>query len=796
MLGDLRYAWRQLRKSPAFAVTAVVTLALGIGATTAIFSIIRGALRLSWQQANRMVAIQNVYPEGSWFSVSYPDFLAWRSQARSFSQLVAEFTPSMVWTPSGTEQHEPQMVNVGLASEGYLRMFGLTPILGRGFMPAEHAKGAAPVCVLSADFWHQDFGGAPGVLGQQMNLNGKACTIIGVVPLLRPTGSRPAQVWMPLEPSPPWDVHGTNYLFATGLLRRGVSEGQALAELRGIQAQIDRQFPDNKHGVGMEPLSELFFGELRTAMLILLGGVGFILLIVCVNLANMLLARATSRSRELAVRRALGATPWRILRQTLAESLLLSLSGAAAGLAVAVGLTHIPIAAWPKGFVPPSSVPVDGAVLGFTTLLGVVTGVLFGIIPGLRVLSSDQRAALQPGRTVTEAREHGRMRTALVVAEIALSMLLVTGAASMALYFAKLLQVNAGVNPRDALVMTVQLSPRRYATAADQTRFYNALESKLAALPGVRAVGGSADTPFAGVNQTGDFEYEGQATGTAEHNPFAELHFVTPGYFRAVEAPILEGRDFTEQDQPNSQKVVIINRGMAEKLWPGQNPIGKYVKLGKEQETVVGVVGDIRFSGPAQPAGLQIYQSIAQATPSALSYVVRTAVSGGSPLALSGAVRHAVASIDPGQPVSNVTTLEALSDEALAGQRTSMLVTGLLGCLALLLASIGVYGVMAYSVSRRQREFGIRIALGANRGSIVRLLFSGVSRLVLAGVILGGALAWGALAWLETRLGPAGNNAAAVAAAAVLLSAVAAAATVAPARRAMRAEPLEVLRSE
>jgi predicted permease len=796
MLGDLRYAWRQLRKSPGFALTAVVTLALGIGATTAIFSIIRGALRLSWPNANRMVAIQNVYPDGAWFSASYPDFMAWRSSAKSYSQLVAEFTKPIVWTPSGAEKSEPRLVSVGLASEGYLHMFGMTPIVGRQFLAAEHQKGAAPVCVLAAGFWRKDFGGDPGVVGKQINLDGKACTIAGVVPEMRPSGNHPVEAWMPLEPSPPWDAHGTNYLFATGVLRHGVTENQALAELQGIQKQIDRQFPDSKHGVALEPLSKVYFGQLRPVMMILLAAVGFILLIVCVNLANMLLARATGRARELAVRRALGASAWRILRQTLAESLFLSLGGAAAGLAVAVGLTHIPIAAWPKGFVPPSSVPVDGVVLGFTTLLGVATGVLFGMIPGLRVLRYGERSALQPGRTVTEGREHGRMRAALVVAEIALSMLLVAGAASMALYFAKLLQVNSGVNPQNALVMTVQLSPQRYPSGAEQRRFYNALESKLAALPGVRAVGGSADTPLAGANQTGDFEYEGQASGTAEHNPFAEMHFVTPGYFAAVEAPIIEGRNFTQQDEPDSQNVVIINRRMAQKLWPGQNPIGKYVKQGNEQETVVGVVGDIRFNGPAEPAGFQIYQSVGQVTPSALSFVVRSAISGGGPLALSDSVRHAVASIDPDQPVSNVTTLETISDEALAGQRTSMLVTGLLGCLALLLASIGVYGVMAYSVSRREREFGIRIALGANRGSIVRLLFSGVSRLVLAGVVLGGVLAWAALAWMESRLGPGGNNVAAVGLAAVLLSAVAGLATVAPARRAMRAEPLEVLRSE
>ena len=795
MFADLKYAWRQLRKSPGFAVTAVVTLALGIGANTAIFSIIQGALRLPYPHADRMVAIRNVYPQGSYFSVSYPDFIDWRTNAKVFSQLVASVPSRTTWVPSTPGKSEPEVVNEVLVSDGYFRMFGMEPVLGRSFLSSEQRKGGAPVCVLSEQFWREEFNSDPGVVSSTLNLGGKAYTVVGVIPGEKPSGNHPAQIWMPLEANPPWDQHGTNYLFAVGLLRPGATKEHALAELSGLQAQIDRQFPDNKHGVDVQSLAKTVFGDMRSLLLVLLAAVGFILLIACVNLANMLLARASEREREFAVRRALGASAGRMVRQTLTESLLLALLGAIAGLAVALGLTHIPIAAWPKGFVRPSELHLDPLVLGFTALVGLGTGLLFGIIPALRLLRADGKAALHPGRTATDSREHGRTRAMLVIAEIALSMLLIAGALNTALYFLGLLRVDAGVNPRDTMVMTVNLSPQQYPKAADQQRFFDALLERLRTLPGVQAAGAGFDTPFTGSGTNGDFQYEGQPAGTADKNPFAEKHDVTPGYFAAVEAPILQGRDFTPQDRRDAQGVVILNRTMAQKLWPGQSPIGKHVKQQDKWDEVVGVVGDIRYNGPAEPAGFQIYQPVDQGSFPFLTFVLRTRP-GSDPLSLATAARQAVASLDPEQAVSNITSLQALSDEAVAGQRTSTMVTAILGALALLLASVGVYGVMAYAVSRRRREFGIRIALGADRGGIARLLFSEVSRLVLTGAILGGVLSIAARAWIASWLGAVDKSGLAMVLAAVLLAAVAAMATALPASRAARVEPMEALRTE
>jgi predicted permease len=788
---DLQSGLRQLSKSPGFTVVALCTLALGIGANTAIYSVIHGALRLPYPDANRMVAIQNVYPQGSYFANSWPDFQQWRNQAKSFTGIAASFTVRSTWTGGS----EPQLLNVGLVSEGYFGIFGMHPILGRGFLPYDHRKGAVPICILDTEFWHNQLGGDSSVLGKPLNLNGASCTITGVMPKMVPEGFHPVQVWMPLEIRPPYIEHGTNYLYTVGLLRPEIQRSAGLAELRSIQAQIDKQFPENKHGIDMEPLSQAVFGDLRAIMNILLAAVAFILLIACVNLANMLLARCADREREFAIRRALGATRRRMIRQTLTESLLLSFAGAGTGLALALALIHIPIAAWPKRFQPPSSVHLDGSVLAFSLLLAISTGLVFGMIPALRFLRPNETSTLQPGRTVTASREHKFTRSALVVAEIALSMLLVAGSLNMVFYFLRLTRVDPGVNSQNVLSMNISLSPARYSDSPEMWRFYDTLLEKFAVMPGVLHVAGSIDTPYTGANSNGDFSYEGQASGATNRNLFADFHSVTPGYFATVQTPILEGRDFTAGDKPGSPKVAIINLDMAQKLWPGQSAIGKHIHCcSKEGDyVVVGVARDVRFAGPAAPAGFEIYTSVPQNPPPALSFLVKTA---GDPLGLSLTARRAVASLDPEQAVSNVTSLEALSDASIAGQRTSTMVSTILGCLSLLLACIGVYGVMAYSVSQREREFGIRMAVGASRGSILKLLFTGALRLIGAGIILGVVLVFGLRAWIEALIGTSGTDPGALLAAGFLLCTVALLATVIPVRRAMRVDPMHALRTE
>jgi predicted permease len=797
MLADLRYALRQFGKVPGFTLTAVLTLALGIGANTAIYSIIHGTLRLTYPHSDRMIGVQNVFPQGIYYAASYPDFIDWRTKATSFSQLVAASPGVATWNGESFGKAESEAVGAWLASDGYFKLFGMRPVLGRDFLASDHQKGAAPACLLTERFWREELHADPAVIGKSLDLDSKACTIVGVMPVLKPEGSRPVAIWLPLETNKPWDQHGTNYLFVTGMLQPGVRPAQAQAELSTIQHQIDKQFPANKHGVAIHPLLQAYFGDLRSLMQVLLAAVGFILLIACVNLANMLLARTADRANEFAVRRALGASPRRLLQQTLCESLLLSLGGAVAGLAVAFGLTHIPLAAWPKSLVPPSDVHPDAAILAFTCALGILTGVLFGTIPALQVLRKKDTLGLQPNRGSTESRSHGRTRSILVISEIALSMLLVVGAINVAMRFVALLRDDPGVNPRNAMVMTILLPPAQYPQGNDQLRFWHALAGKLASLPGVTAVGGSVDTPFTGSNADGDFTYDGQPAGAADKNPFAEKHNITPGYFTAIGAQFWQGRDFTNQDQGSSPPVVIINRTMAQRFWPGQSAIGKHVKAGNDWASVAGVVNDVQFAQPGEPPAFQIFTPVDQAPQSSLSFVLRTGPGlGADPLSLTEPARAAVASIDPKLAVSGFSSLDVLSRDLLAGQRTSTTVTSILGVLALLLASVGVYGVMAYSVSRREREFGIRIALGVSRSRILRLMYSAVLRLVLSGMVLGVILAYFAQVWIASMLEIKEINPLAIASGGLLLSVIAAIAAAAPARRAMRVVPMQALRSE
>jgi predicted permease len=797
MLADLRYALRQFGRAPGFTLTAVLTLALGIGANTAIYSIIHGTLRLPYPHSDRMIAIQNVFPQGNYYAASYPDFIEWRDKATGFSQLVAAFSGRATWNGENFGKAEPEAVGAWLASEGFFKAFGLQPVLGRDFLASDHRVGAAPACLLTERFWREELHADPGVIGKSIDLDSKSCTVAGVMPVLKPEGPRPVAVWLPLENNKPWDKHGTNYLFVTGMLRPGVSLAQAQAELSTIQQQIDKQFPANKHDVAVHPLLQAYFGDIRSLMQVLLAAVGFILLIACVNLANMLLARTADRGHEFAVRRALGASPRRLVQQTLSESLLLSLTGSAAGLVVAYGLTHIPIAAWPKSLAPPSDVHPDAAILAFTCALGILTGVLFGMMPALGILRQKDRSALQSSRSTTDSRSHGRTRSILMVSEIAISMLLVVGALNVAMRFALLMRVDPGVNPQNAMVMTVTLPPAQYPNGDDQLRFWHSLVARLSSMPGVTAVGGSVDVPFAGSNANGDFAYDGQPSGAADKNPFAEKHYITPGFLKAIGAQIWQGRDFNSQDQPNSPLVVIINRTMAQKLWPGQSAIGKRVKAGGDWASVAGVIDDIQFAQPGDPPAFQIFTPLDQAPQSRLSFVLRTAPGfGADPLSLTQPARAAVASIDPRLAVSDFSSLQVLSQDALAAQRTSTTVTSILGVLALLLASVGIYGVMAYSVSRRQREFGIRIALGASHSRILRLLYSTVLRLVLSGMALGIILAFFAQVWIASMFQIKEINPLAIALGGLLLCVIAVVAAAAPARRAMLVVPMQALRSE
>jgi putative ABC transport system permease protein len=794
ILQDVRYALRQLRKAPGFTLTAVVTLALGIGATTAIFSLIRGALRLPFPEASRLVSVKNQYPGASYLAVSYPDFAEWKRLNKSFAQMVAIF-PSRKTYPG---KQEPVSLDVSYISNGFFSVFGLTPVAGRGFLPSEERKGAVPVCLLSESFWRKEFGGNSAAVGRSIVLNGTSYTVVGVVPDMVPSFFRKAQVWVSLEAAPPYDQHGTNYLEATGVLKPGASIAQAQSDLAVIQSQIDKQFPENKHGVELQTLAETLFGNVRSVMLILLAAVGFILLIACVNLANMMLSRATERTREFGIRQALGASPLRLLRQSFTESGVLAVGGGLLGLAIAVAITKVPVQAWPKFLEAPASVHLSVGVLCFTGALVVLTSLIFGTAPALQVIRQSARQSVQQDlRTMSDSREQRVVRSSLMVAEMAFATLLVGGALGMALYFAGLMRTDPGMRTDHLLSMGISLPPTRYAKDDDQRRFFHALVEKLDALPGVVSAGGVSDVPFSGNAQSTNFTYEGESDAAKDPSrmDFADTYFVTPGYLQTTQVALKRGRLFTEQDTATSPRVLVISEAMARKLWPNQNAIGKHIQVmaGKPQE-VVGVVGDVRNGGVTQPAGIDVYLSTEQYPVGQLTVVMHTRA---EPLEVADAAKRAVHTLDPEVLVSIATSVETLAAQSVAAQSTSTMLMGLLGVLALLLASVGVYGVMAYAVSRRQREFGIRLALGAQRGQICSMLLRSTGWLVGLGLLLGGLLSIPLNGWMRSVLGGAIRfQPEVLLGTAALLGGVALLASLIPSYRAASVDPMKALRTE
>jgi putative ABC transport system permease protein len=788
---DVRYGLRLLAKSPAFTAVAMLTLALGIGANTAIFTIINSVMwNLPYAHPRELVAVANSYPESGLTPSSFPDFIEWRQQARSFQGLAATFANSFTVLGKG----EPRRIPGAYISDGYFSLLGIAPVLGRNLNAEEHRPGGAPACLISREFWQREFGGSGDVLGKSLALNGREYTIVGVMPAAAPGFFSSREVWIPLEPSPPWNQHGTNYLRVLGRLKPGVTVEGARQDLAAIQERINAQFPPNKHGIEAGLLETALFGDIRPILLVLFAAVAFVLLIGCVNLANMLLARGTARAREFAIRRSLGATRAALVRQALTESLLVSLLGGAAGILLAVAAAKALIPYLPSNL-RPEHVGMDLRVLLFTLVTSMVAGMAFGLMPALRVSRGNARISLQEGsQQAGEARGQHRLRSVLVGAEIALATVLVSGATLTIASLYRVLHMNPGFNPQGLVRMQIPLSSVRYPDAPSQLRFFQSLIARIRALPGVQSASATAFVPFGEGGQTGDFNYEGHEPFQSGQGPFAAEHFAFPDYFSTMQIPLLRGRTFTERDATGAPKVAVINESMARKLWPGQDPIGKRVQILGDWQEVIGVVADVRADRLTLPAGLQAYLCALQYTPSDMAIVIRAA---GDPFAAVTAAKNAVYALDPQQPVSHVTLLNELIADSLTGVRAPTVLLGVFGSLAMLLASIGVYGVTAYSVSRRYREFGIRLALGARPADIIRLVVRSDLRVagiglaigILASVPLGGFLR-------NLLFGVADADPAASLAAAGFLAAVAALATYLPARRAARVDPLVALRYE
>jgi putative ABC transport system permease protein len=766
-----------------------LTLALGVGPTTALFAIIHGSLRLSYPNASQLVVIKNTYSTGSYLSVSLPDFDTWRRETPSFAQLVAFFPSRKTYVG----KNEPYRLSATAISRDFFSVFGVRPVLGRDFSVSDQRTGALAACILDEGFWNQEFGRDKAVLGRGIILDDVTYTIVGVAPRLRPTLIREPAIWIPLEAAPPWTQHGTNYLVAVGRLSSGAGIRQATADLTVVQNRIDSAFPGNKHGIEVEPLAEALFGNMRRILLVILAAVAFVLLIACVNIASMLFARGADRKQEFTVRHMLGATPIRLLRQNTVESLCLSLAGCGLGLGLAFLLLRIPISAWPKFLEAPSQIHLDIELLLAVLGLILLTTVIFGAVPTLQTLRQNLRAATAGGRS-TDSREDRIVRSILLVGEIGFATLLVAGALSMTMRFMQLLRTDPGMNPDHVLTMAIPLSPTRYADDDSQRRFFDTLLDRLRTLPGVKGVAGTSETPFDGLAETSDFEYDDETSGLKSQLPFAENYFVTPGYFQVVQTPILSGRTFTFADNRHAPLVAIVNERMAKRLWPGKQAVGRKIKFGGSWHQVVGVAGDVHSAGVSGAVPLQIYLTTEQHPSNSLTMLVRTEI---APLDLSEAAKRAVYQIDRLQPVSNVAQMDELASQSIAGENTTTKVTVALGALAMLLASIGVYGVTAYSVSRRWREFGVRMALGAQRSDILTLLMTELGALVASGIVLGGLLALIVGGWVSTQsAGSVRISATAFVPAAASLGILACVAALIPVRRATSVNPMEFLKSQ
>jgi putative ABC transport system permease protein len=797
---DLRYALRRLLRSPGFTLIAVLTLALGIGANSAIFSVVHGVLLrpLPFAEPDRLVMLYTGYPDDETrYPLSPPDFMSFHDDARAFSG-VAAVSPS---EETLTGRGEPERVPIAMVSRRFFEVMGVSPVLGRSFHEEESEPGANEVTVLGHAFWRQHFGADPRVIGQTLTLSGVQRTVVGVLP---PEFDFPDQraLYYPIAydsrfNSTTAQARRGEFLTTVARLAPGVTVEQALTEARTINARLQQEFPQtNSQNINLTllPLREQLMGSVRAPLLILLGAVGLVLLIACANVANLLLARAAAREGEMAVRTALGAGRGRIVRQLLTESVLLGLAGGAAGLLLAVFGTHALLAARPEGIPRLEGVGVDATVVAFTMLIAVGTGLLFGLIPAVQATRSDLALRIREGgRGGLGGRASNRARRTLVVTEIALALMLVVGAGLLIRSFAQLTAVDPGFRTERLVSFGLSTPPSAYEDGAAVRQFYERLLERVASLPGVESAAAAANLPLAGTRNILGFDIENREPPPPGFVQDAALTSVTPEYFSTLGIPLRRGRLLEGRDGVDAPEVVVVNEAFVRRYLPGEDPIGRRISLnGEEWIEIVGVVGDAPQYGLDQDVRPAMFATLSQFTTRTLTVVARTA---GDPLALAGAIRREVAALDPNLPVQRFTTGEQLVSASVAQPRFYMALLAIFAGVALLLAAVGIFGVMSYLVTQRTREIGVRMALGANPASVLRLVVGGALGLAGVGVAVGVLAALLGSRLLSGLLFGVGSldPVTYVGAAAVLL-AVAALASYLPARAATRVDPNTALR--
>ena len=799
---DLTYAIRRLFKSPGFTFVAVLTLALGIGANTAIFSVVNGVLLkpLPFPESERLVGLYHV-TEGHRAVMSGPNFTDVRNAATTIENAAAINTGRVILTGEG----EPARLQAADVSASLFNVLRVSAELGRTFNPDENTPGRTDVVILSHALWEQRFGSDPRVIGRMIKLDGVSKQVVGVMAkgFDYPSGR---QVWLPLEYDENFVTkqRGAWFLQTVARLKPGTTAQQAAAEVETIGRNLARQYPDNNAEIGMTayPLLEAMVGDIRRAVLILLGAVAFVLLIACTNVANLLLARAAARETEMAVRTALGAGRGRLVRQLLTESVLLSLCGAAFGLLLAVWGIELLTSLKPQGIPRLDNVRIDSTVILFTIAIGVVTGVLFGLVPAFTSTRGMSASLKESGRGAVTSRSGSRVRGALVVVELALAVMLLAGAGLLMRSFTKLQAVDPGFKPDQALTFELTLPDTRYKEDPERIAFFDQLTSKLRALPGVRSVAAVMGLPLSGLDFIISFEVEGRPPVPPAQQPAMQVRVATPEYFTTIGVPVKRGRGFTDDDRAGTPRVVVITEAAARQFFPGEDPIGKTIKLGwgrgpgkpRAGGLVVGVVGDMKDSGLDEANPPQIYMPFRQWPVSFMAVVMKTAL---PPTSLAEAARTQVLAVDPNLPVSNVSTLDAIVAKSISQQRFYMLLLAIFASVALVLAAIGIFGVLSYAVAQRTREIGIRMALGAPGGTVIGLIVTQAMLLVVSGVIAGTVLAL-FLSQTMTKMlfdiKP--TDPTTFVSVAAVLAAVALLASYLPARRATRVDPIVALRAE
>jgi putative ABC transport system permease protein len=741
-----------------------------------------------------MVLRETKLPQFPEFSISPGNFLDWQKQNTVFEKLAAIQNSAYNFTSDATD---PERLRGARVSAGLFEMLGATPALGRTFREDEDQPGQN-LAILSSALWKRRFGADPNIIGQAISLSATSYTVIGVMPPTFQFPDRDTELWTPVGFSAAQAQQlGSHYLSVIGRLNPGVTLAQAGTEMSAIAGRLAEQYSGTNAGwdVNIVPMQEYDVRDIKPALLILLGAVALVLLIACANVANLLLARGTARQKEIAIRTALGASRWRIARQLLTESVLLALAGGVVGLLLALWGTGLLLALAPEDLPRVKDVALDGGVIAFTLSVTLLTGIIFGLAPAWQASRPNLNETLKEGGRGTTGGHH-RVRGSLVVTEVALALVLLVGAGLLIRSFYRLRQVNPGFNTRNAMAVTVSLPGKKYAQPDQLAAFYTQLIEKVAGLPGVVATGASQTLPIQGDYLLG-FNIQGRPPAGPGEDKSTNYYAVTPDYFKSMGIQLIRGRVFTDQDRKDSPRVAIINEEMAKRYFPDEDPIGKGINVTNGPETfreIVGIVGDVKQYGLAQATTLQTYEPFLQNPFSGMTLVVR---SENNPAALTSAIRAQVLSIDKDQPIARTRALEQIVSDSVAKQRFAMLLLGTFGAVALVLAAVGLYGVMSYAVTQRTHELGIRMALGASTGNVLKLVIGQGMTLALVGVGIGvgGALALTRL-MANLLFATGATDPVTFVGISVLLAGVALAACFVPARRATRVDPMVALRYE